>query len=108
MKKTVSAYPKTEATFRQHLSIEDIEHDSFNRPLRQCELRQCKGMCCYDGVYVNEEEEEVIVKGSEELEPEPVVVVTPIVEEKEVEKEKDKVNENFTIVHKIRRCYNFF
>ena len=60
MKKTVSAYPKTEATFRQHLSIEDIEHDSFNRPLRQCELRQCKGMCCYDGVYVNEEEEEVI------------------------------------------------
>lgn len=39
------------------------------------------------------EEEKVIVKGSEELEPESIVVVTPIVEEKKVEKKVEKEKE---------------
>jgi hypothetical protein len=60
MKKALSAYPETEKTFRGKLKGSSIELDSFNRPLKPCNLNKCKGMCCYDGVYVNEEEDRVI------------------------------------------------
>lgn len=60
MKKVISAYPKTEEQFRSNLSLNDIDHSSFNRLLTTCNIQVCQGMCCYDGVYVNSEEEEVL------------------------------------------------
>ena len=37
-----------------------LDHESFETPVRACDLRQCRGMCCHDGVYVGEEERAVI------------------------------------------------
>jgi Protein of unknown function (DUF3109) len=56
----ITSYPHTESLFKTTLSAQNIEWDSFTRPLRQCDTRACGGMCCYDGVYVNDESEQVI------------------------------------------------
>jgi hypothetical protein len=31
-----------------------IDHASLSRRLKRCDLNVCKGMCCYDGVYLSE------------------------------------------------------
>jgi len=38
----------------------EVDHDAFHRRYHLCDLRACRGMCCYDGVYLHEEEERAI------------------------------------------------
>jgi hypothetical protein len=56
----LTAYPGTEVALRSTLATAPLDAPSFARPLARCSLAACRGMCCYDGVYVNDEEAEVI------------------------------------------------
>ncbi len=39
-----------------------LDHESFQTPIRACELSRCRGMCCHDGVFVGGEERRVIAE----------------------------------------------
>jgi hypothetical protein len=56
----LTAYPQTEAALRRTLADALVDAPSFSRPLTRCSLAACKGMCCYDGVYVGDEAAAVI------------------------------------------------
>jgi hypothetical protein len=56
----LTAYPRTEASLRRELSSAPIHIASLQRLLRRCDLARCKGMCCYDGIYLSAEEATVI------------------------------------------------
>jgi hypothetical protein len=55
-----TAFPRAEADLRGRLADASVDADSFKRPLSRCSLAVCRGMCCYDGVYVTDDEAEVI------------------------------------------------
>ena len=56
----LTAYPRTEVALRGSLAAAHLDAPSFARPVQRCSLAACRGMCCYDGVYVNDEEAAVI------------------------------------------------
>src|SRR5262245_36535000 len=56
----LTAFPRTEVALRGTLATAPLDIPSFTRPVARCSLAACRGMCCYDGVYVNEEEAAVI------------------------------------------------
>ena len=58
--RSLTAYPLTEAALGQTLRGAGVDRESFARPLERCALSACGGMCCYDGVYVGEEEAAVL------------------------------------------------
>jgi hypothetical protein len=43
-----------------------VDAESFRRPLSRCEISACRGMCCYDGVYVDREAAAVIERVASE------------------------------------------
>jgi hypothetical protein len=45
---------------RQTLAEAPIHADSLQRNLQRCDLEKCKGMCCYDGIYLSDEEARII------------------------------------------------
>lgn len=49
--------PETRDYFRKRLRRAPIDFESFATPLRLCTLEGCQGMCCYDGVCLDEDEE---------------------------------------------------
>ena len=61
-KPSLTAYPRTEAFLRRTLVTAPVHFDSLLRPLRRCDLEQCKGMCCYDGIYLSLEEADVVAQ----------------------------------------------
>jgi hypothetical protein len=56
----LTAFPRTEAHLRRLLAKAPLHADSLCRPVSRCRLEQCKGMCCYDGVYLGAEEAAVV------------------------------------------------
>ncbi len=56
----LTAYAGDEAMLRDRLSRGSIDARSFTRPLARCDISQCRGMCCYDGVYVSQDSAVVI------------------------------------------------
>jgi hypothetical protein len=62
---SLTAYPQTEATLRQQFATARFEIASLERPLSPCDLTVCKGMCCHDGVYLEDDEAEVIAELAE-------------------------------------------
>jgi len=52
---SITAYPKSDAWLKNLLDDANIDVASLERRLSRCDLRRCKGMCCNDGVYVDEE-----------------------------------------------------
>lgn len=56
----LTAYPRTEAGLRRTLTNALFDAPSFARKIARCSLAACRGMCCYDGVYVSDEAAEVI------------------------------------------------
>ncbi len=61
----LTAYASDEAMLRKRLAPGTLDARSFQRPLSRCEISQCQGMCCYDGVYVSEESAAVIISLTE-------------------------------------------
>lgn len=55
-----TAYPETHAAMAHSLKDASFNAAAFERPLKPCDIDSCRGMCCYDGVYVNAEEERVL------------------------------------------------
>ena len=63
---TTSAYKQTQEELAASLKEAYFNSESFLRPLAACEISSCQGMCCYDGVYVNQEEEQVLTRLAKE------------------------------------------
>ena len=59
---SLSAYPETERKMRKELTMLNTCIETLNQPIERCDLSICRGMCCYDGVYVNDEAAHVIQK----------------------------------------------
>lgn len=56
----LTAFPQTEASLRRQLAQVPVHADSFRRPLARCSLAHCRGMCCHDGIYVEDEEARIV------------------------------------------------
>ncbi|MGI2901736.1 hypothetical protein [Tolypothrix sp. VBCCA 56010] len=61
-----TAYPQTEQACRDELSQATVDIDSFKQNRQRCSLSSCDGMCCYNGVNVNQETAEIIQRVVEE------------------------------------------
>jgi hypothetical protein len=57
---SLTAYPDDEAELRRRLSGGRVDAESFRRPVARCEIASCRGMCCYDGVYLSAESAAVV------------------------------------------------
>lgn len=53
----LDATPDTKKYFLRRLKHAPIDFESFGSPLKLCTLEECQGMCCYDGVCLDEDEE---------------------------------------------------
>lgn len=81
---TDSAFPETLHELGESLDGLAIDEDALERPLSRCNLGECAGTCCHDGVYLSGEEarviRELVAEARNELEsiglelPEKVVV----------------------------------
>jgi hypothetical protein len=58
----LTAFEKTEERLRECCAAAEFDVPSFNRKLARCDLSSCRGMCCYDGVYVDEHTGQVLEK----------------------------------------------
>jgi hypothetical protein len=56
----LTAYADDEAMLRERLAGGTLDIPSLRRPLARCDISRCRGMCCYDGVYVSEASAAVI------------------------------------------------
>jgi hypothetical protein len=50
---SLTAFRDDEAELRRRMSGGRVDAASFQRRLRRCQISECRGMCCYDGVYVS-------------------------------------------------------
>lgn len=57
---SLTAYPMAEAWIREYLANAPIAAETLRRPLSRCELATCGGMCCHDGIYLENDEPDVI------------------------------------------------
>jgi hypothetical protein len=49
----LTAFPETEEWLRNNCASAELDVLAFQRHISRCELSSCRGMCCYDGVYVD-------------------------------------------------------
>ena len=63
---SLTAYLADEAALRSLVAGGRVDADSFRRPVARCEISTCRGMCCYDGVYVSRESAVVIERVAKE------------------------------------------
>ena len=56
----LTGFPSLEADLVRTVQEAALDYESFQTPLRTCQLVRCKGMCCHDGVFVGKEEQRVI------------------------------------------------
>jgi hypothetical protein len=57
---SLTAYPDDEVMLRRRMNGGSVDAASFQRPVKRCQISVCRGMCCYDGVYVSREAATVI------------------------------------------------
>lgn len=57
---SLTAFPEEERQMRQQLARAPLARASLRRPLPSCDLTHCRGMCCHDGVYVEDEAADVL------------------------------------------------
>ncbi len=62
----LTAYPDDEAALRSRVAGGRVDAESFRRPVARCEISTCRGMCCYDGVYLSRESAVVIERLAKE------------------------------------------
>lgn len=55
-----TAFPESEKRLRESVQRAALDKASFRRPIRRCPKGACRGMCCYDGVYLPQEQEFVL------------------------------------------------
>jgi len=57
-----TAYPTTAGYLAAQLREALIDHTAFEQKIKPCELDRCRATCCYDGVYLSDEESEGVKK----------------------------------------------
>ncbi len=57
---TLTDYQKTAGELGAMLEQARVDHIAFDQLLQPCAMVRCKGMCCYDGVYLSDEEKEKV------------------------------------------------
>ena len=62
----LTGYPLSAKRLKEKLLKVVVDRDAFEQKLNRCELSTCRGMCCYDGVYVEEDAASTIQKLTEE------------------------------------------
>lgn len=60
MDRAITAYPETLKWLGATVAAMRVDAASLRRPLSRCDLSQCRGTCCHDGVYLGPEEAEVL------------------------------------------------
>jgi hypothetical protein len=63
---SLTAFPDTEKWLREACADAELDISAFQRRLARCDLAGCRGMCCYDGVYVDRNTAEVLQRISRE------------------------------------------
>jgi len=63
---SLTAFPDTEKWLREACADAELDKPAFQRRLARCDLVGCRGMCCYDGVYVDGNTAEVLQRISQE------------------------------------------
>ena len=53
----LDALPETKRYFKRRLTRAAIDYESFGKPMKLCDLHNCCGQCCYDGVCLDDDEE---------------------------------------------------
>lgn len=56
----LDATPETKKYFKRRLFRAPVDYESFMTPLRLCDIGQCFGMCCHDGVCLDDDEEHYV------------------------------------------------
>ncbi|NNE93816.1 MAG: hypothetical protein HKN23_19370, partial [Verrucomicrobiales bacterium] len=56
----MNAFPKETERIAQLVRETVIDFEAFMLPLKACDLADCRGTCCHDGVYLSGEEAEVV------------------------------------------------
>jgi len=51
-----TAYQNTAEYLAEQLREAQLDHEAFDHRIKPCELERCRATCCYDGVYLSEEE----------------------------------------------------
>jgi hypothetical protein len=62
----VTAYAEEEGDLRRRMDGGRVDAGSFQRCVARCEISTCRGMCCYDGVYVGQGSAAVIQRAASE------------------------------------------
>jgi hypothetical protein len=62
---SLTAYPKAEASLRAYLAAAPAAAATLRRPLQRCDLATCAGMCCHDGIYLENDEPAVLTELAE-------------------------------------------
>lgn len=67
MKEGYTRYRQTAELLAALLRDAIVDHDAFEMKLRPCTLERCSATCCYDGVYLSEEEASVVTELGEQF-----------------------------------------
>ncbi len=51
-----TSFPETVKILASQITEARMDHQAFETLLKPCEISRCKATCCYDGVYVSDEE----------------------------------------------------
>ena len=54
------AFPSIQNELARQVREARVDHEAFEKPLKLCELADCRATCCHDGVFLETEEREVI------------------------------------------------
>lgn len=67
MSHAIAGFPESRKQLSDLVQQMNLDFDALHQPLRRCDLRQCQGTCCHDGVYLSSEEAGVIREVSDEV-----------------------------------------
>lgn len=57
---SITAYPELERELGRQIREAAVDYGSFAQRLKPCELGICRATCCHDGVFLTDEEQQVI------------------------------------------------
>lgn len=57
-----TAFPRLELELGRQVREAKLDHEAFHLPLKVCELTRCRATCCHDGVYLCDEEKDVLAR----------------------------------------------
>jgi hypothetical protein len=56
------AFPSIQDELARQIREARVDHEAFEKPLKICELADCRATCCHDGVYLEIEERDILAE----------------------------------------------